>query len=380
MLIVEVENYFSTFFYIYILVMDLKGILWSFNNGDWEDISPIFNNKITTFLKFLKGKNLLDRIDVNQIPSDEFPEMEFLDSLGLLNNLDYDTVPDELENKFFLHKLSKDPKETLSFICDKILTDVEIRGEGDYYLRLKDREELAEFFKSYSRDTSPYDVAKSVLGEDFWERYWDTTNDVYSDVIEVLNKENLDVLSNYILEHIGNKSLSTLEYDTDFFQGISNESGEFTITAENISELLRDEESMKLLLDEDLNDLKQELDSLHNNSYNSAYESEIYDDVMSELERLFIGNITEEQYTRNDKTYYNPYIKIRDFSGDVYTFLTEFTGTYNDDSLEYHGSYTQMIKHLMDDGSMEYLDFRIPDYPDHREVDKNINEMLTSYI
>jgi hypothetical protein len=34
----------------------------------------------------------------------------------------------------------------------------------------------------------------------------------------------------------------------------------------------------------------------------------------------------------------------------------------------------------MDVDEMEYLNFRIPDYPDHREVNKNINDMLTSYI
>jgi hypothetical protein len=139
--------------------MDLKQIIQNFNNGDWEEVSPIFNRKITTFLKFLKGKNLLDRIDINQIPVDKFPEMEFLDSLGLLDNLEYRSVPDEVLNKFLLYKLEKTQKETLSFICDDVLTDVELRGE-DYYLFLRDREELSQFFKDYSRDTSPRDVAK----------------------------------------------------------------------------------------------------------------------------------------------------------------------------------------------------------------------------
>jgi hypothetical protein len=312
---------------------------------------------------------------------DEFPEMEFLDSLGLLYNLEYRSVPDEVLNKFLLYKLEKIPKETLSFICDNVLTDVELRGE-DYYLFLRDREELSQFFKDYSRDTSPRDVAKSVLGEDdIFEPYWDTTNDVYSDVIEVLTKENLEVISRYIIDRIGNKVLSTSDYDTQFFDSISNESGEFTITTENVGELLRDEESMKLLLNDDLDDLKQELYSLHSNSYNSAYENEVYGDVMSELERLFVGNIIEEQSTKNDRTYHTPYIKIRDFYNDVNRFLNTFEGSgYNEDTLEYHGSYTEMIKHLMDDGEMEYLDFRIPDYPDHREVEKNINDMLSDYI
>ena len=361
--------------------MDLKQIIQNFNDGDWEDISPIFNRKITTFLKFLKGKNLLDRIDINQIPEDEFPEMEFLDSLGLLDNLEWRSVPDEASNKFLLYKLEKTPKETLSFICDDLLLDVELRGE-DYYLRLTDREELSQFFKDYGRSTSPRDVAKSVLGEDdVFEPYWDTTNDVYGDVIEVLNKENLEVISHYIIERIGNQVLSIDDYETEFFDNISNESGEFTITTENISELLRDEESMKLLLNDDLSDLKQELYSLHNNSYNNAYENEVYGYLMSELERLFVGNITEEQSTKNDKTYYTPYIKIRDFYNDVHRFLSSFEGSgYNEDNLDYHGSYTEMIKHLMDSEIMDYLDFSIPDYPDYREVEKNINEMLTSYI
>jgi hypothetical protein len=350
--------------------MNLKQIIQNFNDGDWEDVSPIFSHKITTFLKFLKSKNLLDRIDINQIPEDEFPEMEFLDSLGLLDNLEYRSVPDEHSNKFLLYKLERTPLETLKFICDSILTDVELRGE-DYYLRLKDREELSDFFKDYSRETSPKDVARSVLGEDeVFDPFWDTTNDIYSDVIEVLTKENLAVISHYIIDRIGNQVLSTDDYDTQFFDEISNESGEFTITTENVDELLRDEKSIKLLLNDDLNDLKQELYSLHNNSYNSAYENEIYSSVMSELERLFVGNIIEDKY-----------IQIRDFYNDVHKFLSTFEGSgYNDENLDYHGSYTGIIKQLMDEDEMEFLDFRIPDYPDYQEVDKNINDMLTSYI
>ena len=360
--------------------MDLKRIIQNFNDGDWDDVSPIFNRKTTTFLKFLKSKNLLDRIDINQLPEDDFPEMEFLDSLGILDGLEYRTVPDEQSNRYLLYILEKNPSETLKFICNNLLTDVELRGE-DYYLRLNDREELAEFFKDYSRETSPKDVAKAVLSEDGWDPYWDTTSDVYTDVIEVLDKENLAVISHYIIDRIGNQVLSTDDYDTQFFDEISNESGEFTITTENIEGLLRDEESMKLLLNDDLNDLKQELYSLHNSSYNSAYEGEIYSDVMSELERLFVGNVTEEQSTRNEKTYYTPYIKIRDFYGDVHKFLSTFEGSgYNDENLDYHGSYTSIIKQLMDVDEMEYLNFRIPDYPDHREVNKNINDMLASYI
>ena len=326
--------------------MDLKQIIQNFNDGDWGDISPIFNRKIETFLNFLKGKNLLDKIDINQIPEDEFPKMEFLDSLGLLDNLEYSSVPDEHSNKFLLYKLEKNPSETLNFICDKLLTDVELKGEG-YYLKLKDREELSSFFKDYNRDTSPRDVVINIFNEDGWDPYWDTTNDVYGDVIEILNAKNLDSLKSYILKEIGDKELSIEDYDTEFFDTISNE----------------------------------ELYSIQNNSYNAAYENEIYRSAMSELETLFIGNIIDDQSVKNGITHYTDYIQIRDFYNDVHKFLSTYEGSgFNEDNLDYHGSYTGIITHLMDEDQMEYLDFRIPDYPDGSVVDEYINDTFNDYI
>jgi len=360
--------------------MDLKQIIQNFNDGDWEDVSPIFNRNITTFFKFLKGKNLLDRIDINQIPENEFPEMEFLDSLGLLDNLEYSSVPDEHSNKFLLYKLEKNPSETLNFICDKLLTDVELRGEG-YYLKLKDREELSIFFKDYSRDTSPRDVVINIFNEDGWDPYWNTTDNVYRDVIEVLNAKNLDSLKSYILKEIGDIELSIEDYDTEFFDDISNEDGYFTITSENVNELIRDEESMKSFFDTDLQDLKQELYSIQNNSYNAAYENEIYRSAMSELEILFIGNIIDDKSVKNGITHYTDYIQIRDFYNDVHKFLSTYEGSgFNEDNLDYHGSYTGIITHLMDEDQMEYLDFRIPDYPDGSVVDEYINDTFNDYI
>ena len=363
--------------------MDLKQIIQNFNDGDWGDISPIFNRKIETFLNFLKGKNLLDKIDINQIPDrpeDEFPKMEFLDSLGLLDNLEYSSVPDEHSNKFLLYKLEKNPSETLNFICDKLLTGVELKGEG-YYLKLKDREELSSFFKDYNRDTSPRDVVINIFNEDGWDPYWDTTNDVYGDVIEILNAKNLDSLKSYILKEIGDKELSIEDYDTEFFDTISNEDGYFTITSENVNELIRDEESMNNLFDTDLQDLKQELYSIQNNSYNAAYETEIYRSAMSKLETLFIGNIIDEVSKTEFHTHYSQYIQIRDFYNDIHKFLSTYEGSgFNEDNLDYHGSYTGIITHLMDEDQMEYLDFRIPDYPDGSVVDEYINDTFNDYI
>lgn len=46
---------------------------------------------------------------------------------------------------------------------------------------------------------------------------------------------------------------------------------------------------MNYLLDDELGDLKSELYQLHANAYNSAYETEVYDDIFSELNKYFEG-------------------------------------------------------------------------------------------
>lgn len=351
-----------------------------FNDGDWDDISSQFNGKITAFLKYAKLRNALDEVDLTQIPQDEFPNPEFLFSLGV--KLTYEDVPDSQQDKVLLFLLEKDPQKTLKYICDYILDDVEIRG-SDYYLRLGDREDLSVLYCDY-RDTSPKDIANSILSEDgeMWDPFWDTTDDVYRDVIEVLDKENLDYLCKYLVKNFGNQPFYLESYkDSEFLSSIANEEGIFYITTENVHQLVRDEEIMNVLLKNEFSDLKSELYSVHNNAYNGAYSDDIYSKVMGELDGLFDGKFLDEERTRNEKTYYIPFIKIKDFYSDVHLFLTKNSNVYyNDSRLYYHGSYLNMISNLMENGDMECLDFRIPDYPDSDKVDEYINEHLGDYI
>ena len=52
---------------------------------------------------------------------------------------------------------------------------------------------------------------------------------------------------------------------------------------------------------------------------------------------------------------------------------------YNMDRLGYD-YFLPTLEKMMDDSVYEYLDFRVPDYPDPRKVDENINEMFGDYI
>jgi hypothetical protein len=42
--------------------------------------------------------------------------------------------------------------------------------------------------------------------------------------------------------------------------------------------------------------------------------------------------------------------------------------------------FIDTLEKMMDDSGYEYLDFRVPEWPDSRKVDENINEMFGDYI
>jgi hypothetical protein len=147
---------------------------------------------------------------------------------------------------------------------------------------------------------------------------------------------------------------------------------------ENVKRIIDDEETMKELLDNQLSDLKSELYSIHGSAYNSAYESEVWDEIWSELETYFEGDgewITKPHpYKQNTQIQYFK-IPIRNFETDVNDYLYNNKGYGNSGTLEYHGSYLEIMREDRD-----CLSAQAPDYPDSRRVDKNINEFFKEYI
>ena len=313
---------------------------------------------------------------------------DFIAENGFLQGIGYDDLEDTVKNYYLLWMMTKDTNSALKYICDNILTDVVIRDDG-YWLRLRDRDELSEFFAKSSRrsDYDVQDIAKQVLGEDGldYERYWDTTDDVYRDVIEELDEKNIQTLANYILGSIGNIDLNTNDYNSDFFEELAQiqaRDGVFQITQDNVMSLIKDEDAMNELMNgKDLSDLKSDLYSIHSNAYNSTYENMIYNQIMNGLKEYFSSQIDEVVTKVGEKTKYTPYIKIRDFYGNVMNFIEgNLGGGWNESVLEYFGSYTGMMNQLFEEDVYEPIDFRIDDYPDYREVDKAINDYFGDYI
>jgi hypothetical protein len=363
-----------------------------FHDGRESEYDKILKVFQTTrrFLQAVIKYGEKDQIDITYIPDKEWRNddelFDFIAENGFLDDVGYDGLEDTIKNYYLQWMMNKDTNSALKYICDNILTDVEIRDDG-YWLRLRDREELSEFFKSSSR-RSDYDlqeIAKQVLGDGLdYEYYSDTTYDVYNDVIKELNEKNIQILADYILKNIGNTDLNISDYNSDFFEELTEiqaRDGIFQITQDNVMSLIDDKEAMEELMNGDLSDLKSELYSIHSNAYNGAYENMIYKEVMEGLKEYFSSPIEEVTKQVGEKTKYTPYIKIRDFYSNVMNFInSNLGGGYSDSTLEYYGSYTSMMSQLFNDGTYDAIDFRVDDYPDYREVDQAINDYFGDYI
>ena len=341
----------------------LQEYIDEFNNGEMEDLLKIFGS-MGQILTFFQKQNILDDID------------PFDDDLS-----DY-----QLEILHYLLNVLKD-KETLR-VCISKLDDIVIKDDG-YYLYIKDREDLAELFYNGGRDTSARDVAKAVLGEDndMFERWGNTTDDVYRDVVEELDDKNMEHLKKYILDRLTNWKIEIDDETPDLFNNYS-EDGVFYLTPENVGDVIGDEESFMYLLNNDyLDDLESDLSNIHSNAYNSAYETEVYKNVEGELETFFDMKSSKWESIPSS---YNPNKLIEHYvlkfnPNEVFNSISKYVADsgnwgYYSNNLDYVTSWLNMMNTFMDNGDEPWLDFRVPEYPDSSMVDKYVNEFFPDYI
>ena len=334
-----------------------------FNNGEIDELLPFFEN-VENILKFFHKKGVINLIDPFSSDLYEYQNEILYYLLNVVN--DKDT----------LHK------------CLNQFSDV-VFENNEYYLKLSDREDLAELFDPRGRDGTTRDAAKYVLGEDSIERYWDTTDDVYRDVIDVLDEKNIERLKKYMLDTLTNWKIEVDDYGSpELLIELSEEEGVFYLTPENVGQVISDEESMNYLMDEDyLNNLKSELYSIHDNAYNSAYEMEVYEDVMNELSTFFdISSVKWEAIPSK----YNPEKLIEHYvikfnPNEVKNSILKYVGDrtmwgYSDNTFENRSTWIDLMEYLMQEGEEPWLDFRIPDYADWSKTQEYINEMFGDYI
>ena len=327
-------------------------IIEMFNNDEFE-VEKYFNN-YQTFFNVLNKRNLMGEIDPKNA------------SNGVV-----------WQNEYLLWSYDNNKEQYYKWVAD-FLSDVEFEN-GKAFLEISHRGDLSKLFCDGHRYDLSRDTIESILsGEDFYEPYYDTTDNVYRDVIEELTPENDRRLQEYVVDMLKGQQIPA---ETEELQLIASEQGHpeyVEVDMENVKRIIDDEETMKELLGDQLSDLKGELYSIHSGAYNSAMESELYDEVWSELETYFEGHgewISKPHPYKKDTQIQYFKVPIRDFESMVNDYLFNNKGYGNSGTLEYHGSFIDIMAEDRD-----CLSVQSPDYPDSRKVDKNINEYFGEYL
>jgi hypothetical protein len=311
-------------------------------------------------------------LDVNKYFNDSETFFKIIEKRGRIDDLDLEN--NYMENDYLLY-LSETNTEKFREEVAKQISDVTFGGEVPV-LHLNDASDLAKLFCEGRNDISQDTIGEILSGEADWDRYWDTTDDVYRDVIEELNEENLKYLYEYIVKNLGGVQI---EPETELLSEIaSSQNTEYaTINMVNVEYVVRDSETMGYLLDNDLSELDSELNSIHSNAYNMAYETAVFREVWGKLDDMF--DVEKRKYIYKPHPYKKETqievleIPIRDFYEPIRDYLYNNKGT--NQTLEYFGNFINILEE-----NGECLSVWSPDYPDSREIDKNINEIFGDYI
>lgn len=365
-----------------------------FNNGTEEEylmVIRVFNNDLLTFVKYINKKGRLNELDFSNVSYRYLTNevAEYLFETDFFVDQDYDEIPEEFQNYFLLYGLENNYEDTMVFITNNLITDVDIRPDG-FYLHLRDRDDLEILFCGSNRGGSPRYVAKLILSEDGLGHEWYYDNTVKPhQVVDELDDKNITALKDIIFKEIGDVELSLEDYNSDFFEELSEEQGTegyFRIRSEDLNGLVKDESAFNELCKYDLDELGSNLRSLYWQAENSAYEDEVFDLVYRGLDEYFEGRIRDlpREVTRTDGskvTRYDSYIKIRNFHSIIDMFLENNKGGgYSDSHLEYFGGLISLMTSMINNYEIECIDFRVPDYPDWDRTRKNINELFNDYI
>lgn len=333
-------------------------------------ISKYFNGNYESFINFLKKQNLFDIND-------------FRDPYGYV-------IFDMFPMDFFSYHYEKNPDQIISFIVKEYLSDVKVTNNR-FYLELNEREDLSSFFEKNSQE-----IAEIVLKDDLDYTFFDVNlDDPYTEVIEELTPENLKILSQHISDELNDVGI---EPETDLLIEIAEEQGHpdyVTITPEILlNEIFKDKNSTNYIIEEESDNVFSDLRSLYYVTYNNAYISEKYDQVVNQIKYLFeIDNIGGETVKEIKLNHLNGKV-IRNYFWTIdATYLIKYLigemlnpkNISNYDSrneFEYWGGVVELYRAMMDEDVVVGASINIPyyDYPDSDYVTEILNESFGSYF
>jgi hypothetical protein len=350
----------------------LMGIIEKLNDGELDiEFINKFMSGLDNFISLLQKRNLINLIDP------------------------FNSSFEDIQNSLF-YAFYQNDKNFIWKLVDKYLSDVTKIGD-EYYLDIE-ASDLAGFFKTYRSDISEDTIASIISGE-YEFNSWDVTDDEYGDVYENLKPEHKNTVDDRVRSELGNYDKLSIKYNSpDLFEEIAEEQGvegNINIDDSVINRLIQDDESMKYLINQELDDVRTELYSLYSMCYQDALNDEWYDSIMSELEGYVIDDRKFDDYSykkeawdkdgkRITKTMYGRRYKATKCIYDIITeWLTDNKDNegFSQSSLGYFGSLDGVLRDLINYGDKEELRVpRLDDYPDYRKVQECINDNFSSYF
>jgi len=354
--------------------MKILNMIDKVNDGEMEisTVEKLFGS-LDAFISFISKKGFLDRLDPFK------PEFEDIQNLLLHSYVQSD--PD------FVYEIAT----TLMNGITKI---------GDDYYYDADYSELADLFKD--RDMRQETIENILSGEyDPFQYGSFDTDDEYRDVYDNLDHYAKSVVDEYIvneLKAMGTMSFSPYKIGTDVFIEIAEEQGtenEIKLTDEIITRLMSNNESLEYLINRELDEVRGNLSSIYNTCYGDILSSEWYNDLWGELVGVIVDDKNGEDYsyqksvwlrdgTRGTKTAYGRRYKVTRCLKEIITGwlnVNQSKNGWNNNTINYFGSYINLIKDAMEYGPMDWLDVpRLDDYPDWRKMNKCMNENVESYF
>ena len=329
--------------------MDLEKIIDNFNNNEY-DITSYFGG-YKTFFNFLNKRGLISKVDIYN---------------------------PEYQNHYLMWLHDEDFKQFNKFVVN-ILSDLVMDEDGKIYLDIADRSELSELFCTRGKNTlSIAQVANLLRGDsEYWFDY--STNDIYRDVISELNPKNMKILEQHIVDSLKNVEV---EPKTELLRELSKEQGSADLVKINssiISDIIDDEDTINYLLENYLDELNGNLNSLHSQAYTIAYEDQMHSAVMNELQEYFDGYgefySRPHSFKKNTMTERFRIPVASNFNDIIMDYLDQGKNSLSRGSLEYFGSYISLVQ-----DSQDCLSVYPDDYPDSSKVDTLVNELFTDYI
>ena len=333
-----------------------------FEDGDTE-IAQTFGG-IEKFLNLIKSEGLISYINPQNVVWDEFE-----------NQLNYAFWE---EDSSYIWKIA----DTLS----------DVTKIGDEYYFDTSAEELSTFFSKNRNDVSQETIGDIIQGTyDFGS--WEVTNDEYGDVYKELTMENQKLVDNRIREELKEKGV--LDINSKLLEKIGLEQGRGYVTLDDdiISRILEDDETMKYVINQELDDIRGDLYSLHINCYEGVLGDKWYETIMSELIGEVIDNENFEEYSYKRNVYNRAgqselktvYARRYPATKCIYDVIENWIinkkeNVWNDDTISYHGSYYRLIQEQIRDGSRDELRVYFDDYADYRKVSKCVNENIGDYF